>query len=153
MVAEGAFREDLLYRINTIQIENPPLRERCDDIPMLVDYFKEKYESKYQKKSFRIEKDTLEKLKNYHWPGNVRELKHLVEKAIILSENNFLDSNDFLLNENQSNLIDTLDLSINEKQLIIKAIKKNSGNYTLAARELGVSRKTLYNKLKRYGLE
>lgn len=153
MVAEGTFREDLLYRINTIQIENPPLRERCDDIPLLVDYFKEKYENKYQKEPFRIENDVFEKLKKYNWPGNVRELKHVVEKAVILSENNFLDKNDFLINENRSEINDTLDLSINEKQLIIKAIKKNSGNYTLAAKELGVSRKTLYNKLKRYELE
>ena len=153
MVAEGTFREDLLYRINTIQIENPPLRERCDDIPLLINYFKEKYENKYQKKSFIIEKDTIEKLKKYNWPGNVRELKHLVEKAVILSENNILDSNDFLITENLLGIKDTLDLSTNEKQLIIKAIKKNSGNYTLAAKELGVSRKTLYNKLKRYGLE
>ena len=77
----------------------------------------------------------------------------MVEKAVILSENNILDSNDFLITENLLGIKDTLDLSTNEKQLIIKAIKKNSGNYTLAAKELGVSRKTLYNKLKRYGLE
>ncbi len=153
MVAEGLFREDLLYRINTIQIDIPPLRERNEDIVLLANFFKEKYEKKYCKPIFKLEGSAIEKLKSYAWPGNVRELQHIVEKAVILSEKNSLDGNDFWLSENKLKISKTLDLSENEKRLILKAIEKNKGNFTLAAKELGVSRKTLYNKFKKYGLE
>jgi len=153
MVAEGLFREDLLYRINTITIDVPSLKERKEDILLLVNYFKEKYEKKYDKPSFSLNKSAIEKLKVYSWPGNVRELQHIVEKAVILSEKNSLDGNDFYLSENNLHINKTLDLSENEKCLILQAIEKNKGNFTLAAKELGVSRKTLYNKFKKYGLE
>jgi len=153
MVANDLFREDLLYRINTIQIDIPPLRERNDDIILLANFFKEKYEKKYQKTSFKFEKSAVEKLKSYVWPGNVRELEHIVEKAVILSENNSLNGKDFGFTENKLKVNTTLDLSENEKRLILEAIEKNKGNFTLAAKELGVSRKTLYNKFNKYGLE
>ncbi len=153
MVSEGLFREDLLYRINTITINVPPLKERKDDVLLLVNYFKEKYEKKYEKPSFELEKSAIEKLKTYSWPGNVRELQHIVEKAVILSESNILNGNDFWLNQSKPKSNKTLDLSENEKYLILQAIEKHKGNYTEAAKELGVSRKTLYNKLKKYGLE
>jgi DNA-binding NtrC family response regulator len=153
MVAEGLFREDLLYRINTIQIDIPPLSERNEDIILLANFFKEKYEKKYHKTTFKLEKSAVEKLKTYSWPGNVRELDHIIEKAVILSENTSLCGNDFLLSENNLQINKTLDLSENEKHLILQAIEKNKGNFTLAAKELGVSRKTLYNKFKKYGLE
>jgi len=156
MVAEGSFREDLLYRINTIQIQLPPLRERLEDIPILIDFFKHKFENKYQKEKFSIHSSVYNKLKEYSWPGNIRELQHAVEKAVIMSDDSQLTEQDFGLEiDRKSSAIkaESLDLSENEKQLIIKAIDKFKGNYTVAAKELGVSRKTLYNKLKRYGLE
>jgi len=153
LVSEGLFREDLLYRINTITIDLPPLKEREEDILLLASYFKEKYEKKYNKSPFNLEKSAIEKLKAYSWPGNVRELQHAVEKAVILSENNVLDGNDFWLNESKPKTSKSLDLSENERYLILQAIEKNKGNYTEAAKALGVSRKTLYNKLKKYDLE
>ncbi|MFP4024106.1 MAG: sigma-54-dependent transcriptional regulator [Thiohalospira sp.] len=156
MVADEIFREDLLYRINTIQIDLPPLRERKEDIPLLVDFFKKKYETKYDKPNFTIETSGIEKLMDYHWPGNIRELQHVVEKAVIMSENDVLDENDFWFSARQKHplkIYDTLDLSENEKQIIMRAIEKSKGNYSKAALELGVSRKTLYNKLKKYEIE
>ncbi len=156
MVIEGSFREDLLYRINTIQINLPPLRDRTEDIPLLVDFFKKKYEKKYDKSPYIIEKSVIQKLQEYKWPGNIRELQHTTEKAVIMSENDQLTEKDFEINQIfKSGFIKTesLDLSENEKQLILKAIEKSKGNYTIAAKELGVSRKTLYNKIKKYGIE
>ena len=156
MVADEMFREDLLYRINTIQIELPPLRDRKEDIPLLVDFFKKKYETKYNKPTFTIEPSGIEKLMKYQWPGNIRELQHIVEKAVIMSENDVLDENDFWfssLPKHPLRIHDTLDLSENEKRIIMQAIEKSRGNYSKAAKELGVSRKTLYNKLKKYEIE
>ena len=156
MVNDEMFREDLLYRINTIQIELPPLRERKEDIPMLVDFFKKKYETKYNKPTFTIEPSGIEKLMKYQWPGNIRELQHIVEKAVIMSENDVLDENDFWfssLPKHPLRIHDTLDLAENEKRIIMQAIEKSRGNYSKAAKELGVSRKTLYNKLKKYEIE
>ncbi|MEE4198087.1 MAG: sigma-54 dependent transcriptional regulator [Bacteroidales bacterium] len=156
MVTDELFREDLLYRINTIQIELPPLRERKEDIPLLTDFFKKKYEVKYDKPTFTIDPSGIKKLMNYHWPGNIRELQHVVEKAVIMSENDVLDENDFWFSSHQQNPLkthETLDLSENEKRIILRAIEKSRGNYSKAAQELGVSRKTLYNKLKKYEIE
>ena len=146
--------KDLLYRINTIQIEVPPLRSRLDDIPLLVNYFKKKYEDKYELNTCKIDKSVFKKLANYNWPGNIRELQHVIEKAVILSEDSILQEKDFWFGIISTDKVqDTLDLSENEKQIIIRAIEKNKGNYSNAAKDLGISRKTLYNKLKKYGLE
>lgn len=155
MVMDGSFREDLLYRINTIQINLPPLRDRNEDIPILIDFFKTKYEKKYDKLPYTIESSVIQKLKEYKWPGNIRELQHTMEKAVILSENDQLTEKDFGINQIfkfRFTKTESLDLSENEKQLILKAIEKSKGNFTIAAKELGVSRKTLYNKIKKYGL-
>lgn len=154
MVALGEFREDLLYRINTIHIELPPLRERKEDIPLLVEFFKNKYENKYGKLT-DVQESIYKKLKAYHWPGNIRELQHAVEKAVILSEGVHLTENDFGFDKKVAASVkaETLDLSENEKKLILKAIEIHKGNYSLAAKDLGVSRKTLYNKIKKYGID
>jgi DNA-binding NtrC family response regulator len=152
MVTKGEFREDLLYRINTIQIELPPLRDRKEDIPLLIDFFKRKYEKKYKKEPFQVQDSALKKLHEYHWPGNIRELQHVVEKAVILSDDEYLSASDFGFEKRKDQSIsgESLDLNENEKLLIQKAIDKHKGNYSLAAQELGVSRKTLYNKIKKY---
>jgi len=155
MVAEKTFREDLLYRINTITIELPPLRERENDIILLAEFYLNKYAVKYQKNNLKISEKAKRKLLKYTWPGNVRELQHSIEKAVILSDNNILDENSFSLNQNiKSNNINLQDLTIEEmeKQMIINSIDKEKGNMSAVSKTLGITRQTLYNKLKKYGI-
>jgi two-component system response regulator HydG len=155
MVAEGTFREDLLYRLNTIQIELPPLRERLDDIPLLADFFLTRYGRKYEKQGLKINKQALDKLREYNWPGNIRELEHAIEKAVILSESDVLKPDDFLFHSARKNNLDemqSLNIEEMEKVLIKKAMEKFKGNMSQVARELGVSRATLYNKIDRYAI-
>jgi DNA-binding NtrC family response regulator len=154
MVAEGTFREDLLYRINTIQIDVPALRERENDIALLAEYFLMKYRAKYNKVKLKYTKGTTEKLMSYNWPGNVRELQHAVEKAVILSESDCITADDFLLKPNPGNTDKLPPLSFveMEKQMISSAMHRHNGNLTHMAKELGVTRPTLYHKLKKYDL-
>ncbi|NND80700.1 MAG: sigma-54-dependent Fis family transcriptional regulator [Maribacter sp.] len=151
MVLDGLFREDLLYRINTISVEVPPLREREGDILTLTNFFLKKFSLKYGKPQLRINQKAEQKLNSYKWPGNIRELLHSVERAVILSEENILTPDDFLLNVNSSLSLnsgpDTLEEM--EKLMIANALSKNNGNYSAAAEQLGISRQTLYNKLKK----
>lgn len=151
MVHEGLFREDLLYRINTIHIEVPPLRELENDILVLAEFFLQKYASKYNKPNLRINLQAQEKLMQYFWPGNVRELRHAIEKAVILSETSVLKPDDFYLHHvNQLKHGDSIStLEEMEKQMIQVALEKNNGNFSAAADQLGITRQTLYNKLKR----
>lgn len=155
MVKEGTFRQDLLYRINTVELRMPSLAERKDDMELLVKHFMDTYGKKYKKQNMRIDAATINKLKRYNWPGNIRELQHAIERAIILSDENKLSTNDFLLQTNSttpSNEDDNLNLSEMEKRLILKALDKNSGNVTRAAKELGLDRLALYRRLQKYGL-
>jgi len=154
MVADGLFREDLLYRINTIQIEVPPLRERGDDIMALADFFLQKFAHKYDKPGLRINQIAREKLLKYPWPGNVRELQHIIEKAVILSEGNILKPNDFFLQSTvyMTNEEGNLKLEEMEKRLILTALSKSENNMSAASELLGITRQTLYNKIKKYGL-
>lgn len=153
MVREGLFREDLLYRINTIQIEVPPLRERGQDVLVLADFFLKKYASKYNKPNLKINQQAQEKLLKYNWPGNIRELQHTVEKAVILSDNNILKPEDFFMRPVSSiqNHATGLTLEEMEKKMIAQAIEKTQGNLSAAAEQLGITRQTLYNKMKRFG--
>ncbi|WP_394748166.1 sigma-54-dependent transcriptional regulator [Spongiimicrobium salis] len=151
MVADGLFREDLLYRINTIHIEVPPLRERDGDVLVLSDFFLKKFAHKYDKPGLRINQAAQEKLMAYHWPGNVRELQHTLERTVILSEGSILKPQDFLLNsksmpsfENSTATLDEM-----EQKMINEALQKHDGNYSAAANQLGISRQTLYNKMKK----
>jgi len=153
MVQEGLFREDLLYRINTIQIELPPLRDRGNDIIILAEFFLKKYTYKYNKPTLKINQQAHEKLLKYSWPGNIRELQHTIEKAVILSESAILKPDDLYLRNNDSvnssNSFTTLEEM--EKQMIQQAIEKNFGNFTAAADQLGITRQTLYNRFKKSG--
>ncbi|WP_339836611.1 sigma-54 dependent transcriptional regulator [uncultured Maribacter sp.] len=153
MVADGLFREDLLYRINTIQIEVPALRDRDGDVLILSDFFLKKFAYKYGKPSLKINQSAQEKLMDYAWPGNVRELLHTMERAVILSEGNVLKSTDFLLETKTSFSIEDGPKTLEEMELIMitKALNENEGNYSAAAEQLGISRQTLYNKLKKSG--
>nr|WP_299343083.1 sigma-54 dependent transcriptional regulator [Allomuricauda sp.] len=151
MVADGLFREDLLYRINTIHIEVPPLREREGDILILADFFLKRFANKYDKPGLRINSSAQEKLLEYNWPGNVRELQHTMERAIILSEGNVLKPSDFLLHAKPSQTLGDGPTTLDEmeQRMISRALEQNSGNYSAAAEQLGISRQTLYNKLKK----
>jgi DNA-binding NtrC family response regulator len=153
-VSEGLFREDLLYRINTIQIEVPPLRDRVDDIPVLAYHFLRTYCDKYNKQAKRISTQALEKLSNYHWPGNIRELQHSLEKAVILSESSVLNPSDFSFNPTAKGTTENNNTTLEEmeKKLIAESIKKHDNNLSIVASKLGITRQTLYNKLKKYDL-
>lgn len=153
MVKEGLFREDLLYRINTIIIEVPPLHERGEDIRTLADFFLKKFSSKYNKTILRINQQAQNKLLQYSWPGNVRELQHAIEKAVILSDTNVLKPDDFYLRNLNAvkNLRSAPTLEEMENQLIRQALERNDGNLSAAADQLGITRQTLYNKLKKSG--
>lgn len=152
MVSDGIFREDLLYRINTIHIEVPPLRERENDILVLADFYLKKFASKYNKPSLRINHAAEEKLMTYQWPGNVRELQHTIERAVILSEGNVLKPTDFLLSKNTDISFDAGPETLDEMErlMITKALEQHNGNYSAAANKLGISRQTLYNKIKKF---
>jgi DNA-binding NtrC family response regulator len=154
MAEKGSFREDLLYRINTIQVDLPPLRDRRDDIPVLAGYFLEKYRRKYGKSITSITRTGLDKLIKHSWYGNIRELEHIIEKAVILSGGKVLEAADFQFFSRQGRLDNppSLNLLENEKRLIIKVLQKFRGNISQSARELGINRSTLYEKIKKYGL-
>lgn len=155
MVQEGTFRQDLLYRINTVEVNMPALKERKDDMDLLVKHFMDMYGKKYKKPKMRIDQNTLSKLKRYHWPGNIRELQHAIERAMILAEGNKLTPDDFLLQTSKSTSAeedDVLNLTEMEKRLILKALDKHNGNVTRAAKDLGLDRLALYRRLQKYGL-
>ncbi len=154
MVSNGIFREDLLYRINTIHIEVPPLRDREKDIIVLAEFFLNKFSNKYGKPLLRMNQAAQEKLLTYRWPGNVRELQHTMERAVILSDGNVLKPEDFLLTPSNNNILNDTPATLDEmeKQMVQSALQSHDGNYSAAAEQLGVSRQTLYNKLKKWGL-
>lgn len=154
MIAEGTFRQDLIYRINTVEIQLPPLRERPGDIPLLARHYLGIYSTKYNKPKLEIEKTALKKLEVYPWPGNIRELQHTIERAVIMSDGPALTTGDLLLDKKplQTTTGDTLQKDEMEKQLIQKAVRKWEGNLTKAADEMGMGRTTLYRKMKKYGL-
>lgn len=151
-VRKGDFREDLLYRINTIRVDIPPLRERREDIPPLAGFFLKKYATKYGKKDLSLSPGTVSRLNGYHWPGNIRELQHTIEKAVILSEEGELQIHDFYLNRSDRTTVeaDRMTLEAAEKALIQNALKRNRDNLSAAAMELGITRPTLYSKMKKY---
>jgi DNA-binding NtrC family response regulator len=153
MIANNQFRQDLLYRMNTIQIHLPPLRERTEDINDLVSYFLDLYGRKYNKPGLRMQDEALDKLRKYSWPGNIRELQHAIEKAVILTEQDKLVPRDFFFGgENSGMLNATETLEEMERKMIISALKRNAQNQSNTAEQLGITRQTLYNKIKKYGL-
>lgn len=157
LISQNAFREDLLYRINTVEIHLPPLRERTEDISLLADDFLASYARKYGKSIEGIAPAAMDKLTRYRWPGNVRELRHAVERAVIMSDGATLQPDDFLLSPMTSVEGDGLsftdyNLESVEKTVIRKAIEKHDGNISHAARELGLTRGALYRRLEKYGL-
>lgn len=157
MVNESKFRQDLLYRINTVEIHVPPLRDRPSDIPQLVEYFLDIYSKKYKVASKRLNASTLKRLEKHNWPGNIRELQHSVERAVIMSESSILQPSDFFLSpveDSQSETISTSNMNLEEteKMLIRKVIDKHGGNISKAAKELGLTRASLYRRIEKYGI-
>ncbi|MEQ9167767.1 MAG: sigma-54 dependent transcriptional regulator [Fulvivirga sp.] len=160
MVKENKFRQDLLYRINTIEIELPPLRDRFEDVPLLANHFLHFYNKKYNKQVSKISEAALTRMQKHNWPGNIRELQHSLERAIIMSNSQVLQPEDFNFNSSQSQtpidaenvMLDQFKLEEVEKILIRKVLKKYNGNITQAASELGLTRSSLYRRLEKYGL-
>jgi len=156
MVAEDRFRQDLLYRINTVEITLPPLRERDGDIPLLVEHFLNFFSRKYSRPRKRITAPALTRLEKYSWPGNIRELQHVVERAIIMSDSDNLGPEDILLAEPAARkdglVFDNYNLDEVEKTVIRKALSRHHGNVSQAAKELGLTRTSLYRRMQKYGL-
>jgi len=140
-----------------VEIHIPPLRERIEDIPLLAGYYLDIYKNKYKKPELRISPAGMKRLENYTWPGNVRELQHMIERSVILSEGNALDAADFFFGasnskEDEDVQLDNYNLDDVEKTIIQKVISKNEGNITKAAKELGLTRTSLYRRMEKYGL-
>ncbi|MCF8298810.1 MAG: sigma-54 dependent transcriptional regulator [Saprospiraceae bacterium] len=156
MVKENKFRQDLLYRINTVELNLPPLREREEDIALLVEYFLNIYCKKYKMPMKRLHASTLKRLEKHNWPGNIRELQHAVERAVILSETNILQPQDFFISQNDAHTDEistsNLNLEDTEKMLIRKVVDKHGGNISRAAKELGLTRASLYRRIEKYSL-
>jgi transcriptional regulator with PAS, ATPase and Fis domain len=152
MVASQQFRQDLLYRMNTIQIHLPPLRERPEDIEELALHYINIYGRKYNKSELQLGEDALLKLMRNPWYGNVRELQHTIEKAVILSEGSNLSASDFMFFDNEVTMTQPETLEEMEKVMILNTLKKNGYSQNKTAEQLGITRQTLYNKIKKYGI-
>lgn len=153
MVKQSQFREDLFYRINTIQIEIPPLRHRKEDISLFAEYFLKKYADLYKRPGLTLHPQSLQKLENHNWPGNIRELQHTIEKAVILAEKKVIKPTEISIHTHTDQTLSfdkVPNLKEIERKAILKAISQNAENLTAAAEQLGISRQTLYNKLKRF---
>ena len=151
-VANGKFRQDLLFRINTIHIHIPPLRNRREDIVPLAEIFIEHYCKKYNKSGLLLAMETAEKLKAHSWEGNIRELQNTIEKAVIMCEGNIIKPEILEVRIAQRTITEAQTLEEMERQLIGNAIEQCGGNLSQVAQQLGITRQTLYNKIKRYGL-
>jgi len=156
MCRRGEFREDLLYRVNTVEISLPALRERSEDVASLVEHFIGIYARKYSLGPKRLTPGALKRLETHGWPGNVRELRHAVERAMIMSDGPTLDTQDFFFSDSAGKPgdleLDDLKLDAVEHQVIRKVLAKHAGNVSRAARELGITRASLYRRMEKYGL-
>lgn len=156
MVDEQEFRQDLLYRINTVEIHLPPLRGRRADIEPLARHYLNTYRKKYQKSNLDFSSDAINKLINYHWPGNVRELKHIIERTVIMGDGQKIQADDIILTSSKPNSQKTtgkvLTIDEMEETLIREVMRKHNGNITKAATELGLTRTSLYRRLEKYGI-
>jgi DNA-binding NtrC family response regulator len=161
MVKKNTFRQDLLYRINTIEIQLPPLRERKEDIPLLAEHYLKVYRKKYKRELNSISPSLLKRIQNYSWPGNIRELQHAMERAVILSRNKILQLEEFFFHtgtveeqdkEREYIKLESYQIDELERILIRKALSKNKGNVSETARELGLTRSSLYRRMDKYGI-
>jgi len=154
-VKKGRFREDLYYRLNVIPIMIPPLRERREDIPLLIEHFLKKYNSRLGKE-VRLSKEDLDALLSYDYPGNVRELENIIERVVVLSTDGVIKKEDlpFVSDKGEDRLVTLSEVSQRaEKEYIEKVLRLTGGNKTRAAELLGISRKTLWEKMNTYGIK
>lgn len=153
-VASGRFRQDLLFRLNTVEIHLPPLRERREDVPLLAQYFLQQHALRYRKRLDEFDAAAMQALLDYPWPGNVRELEHTVERAVLMAQGNVVGARDMGLRSSRSDARRLEDMSLEEVEsfLIQKALARCDGNVGQAAQSLGLSRSALYRRLQRYGL-
>ncbi len=156
LISENKFRQDLLYRINTVEIHLPPLKERCGDIPLLAEYFLTIFKRKYNKPDLQVERETMRKLEIYSWPGNIRELQHAIERSVILCDGITLKPADLFLNTSPQHIgnndAGTNNLEEIEKSIIQKVVLKYEGNISKAAKDLGLTRTSLYRRMEKFGL-
>ena len=155
MMKDDLFRTDLYFRMNTIQIEIPPLRVREEDILKFTMHFLQYYSQKYDKPGLKFTSSSLARIQDYDWPGNVRELKHTIERAVILSDSNTVDPQLLGLHRQEREYIDSNEkrsMEEYEKEIISRILKRNSGNISHTAGELKLSRQTLYRKIQKYGI-
>ena len=149
------FRQDLLYRLNTVEIRLPALRERVDDIPLLAHYFLDRFKKKYRRTLTGLSKQAMEKLMSHSWPGNVRELQHALERATIMAQSDQLKPEDFLFQDQEPShelSFETYNLELVEKETIRRVLKMCGGNISRAASELGLTRTSLYRRMEKHGL-
>lgn len=155
-IDNGLFRQDLLYRINTIEIRIPPLRERGNDLFLLADFFLQRYRKKYKKDLRSISKEARKQMQLYRWPGNVRELEHAIERAVILSNGSLLTAEDFSLQNRQPQSAvpekEKYNLERMERENINEVLRICGGNITLAAEMLGITRTSLYRRIEKFKL-
>ncbi len=154
-VASGTFRQDLIYRINTVEVRLPPLRDRVGDLPLLAGHFLTRYARQYDRPTRRLSPDALDALARYPWPGNVRELQHTIERAVVLGDGETLVASDLSFSASApqpSAALPSLDLEDVEQAVIRKALSKHGGNISRAADELGLTRASLYRRIEKYGL-
>lgn len=157
LTRSGRFRQDLLFRINTVEITLPPLRDRAGDIPLLARHFLREYSEAYGRSVRNLDPQVLERMERYAWPGNVRELRHTIERAVVMSDGETLQAHDLSFSASTSEdqpagHSDTLDLEEIERTAVRRALSKHGGNISRAAEELGISRKSLYRRIEKYGL-
>jgi DNA-binding NtrC family response regulator len=155
MVKDNLFREDLFYRLNTVHVNIPPLRDRENDIVLISEFYLNQFAGKYDRLPLKFTSGALDKLKKHSWPGNIRELRHTIEKAVILSERDILTPDDFAFSTESSlkkDIDKRLSLEEGEKLIISNALSKNNWNISEAAKELGIGRQTLYRKIEKFGL-
>jgi DNA-binding NtrC family response regulator len=155
MTAEKKFRQDLLYRLNTVEIRIPSLRERSEDIPLLADHFLQVYGKKYKRPGMKIDKAVMIKMKKYYWPGNIRELQHAIERAVILNEDKIIRNAELVVGSNSlphKNEFAVLTMEEMEKQFILQTLDRHNGNVSHAAHALGMTRTALYRRMKKHHL-
>lgn len=154
MVEEQTFRQDLLFRINTIELNLPPLRDRKEDVLLLANHFLKKLVKKYRKNSTSFSNEAIHAMKSYQWPGNIREIEHIVERAVIIADTEIIQLEDLHFSTKKMNvsLSDNLNLEETEKMLIQQAMNKHQGNISKASKDLGLTRAALYRRLEKFGL-
>ncbi|RYD69145.1 MAG: sigma-54-dependent Fis family transcriptional regulator, partial [Sphingobacteriales bacterium] len=156
MVSKNTFRQDLLFRINTVELLLPPLRKRGRDILLLSNHFMQVFSTKYHKETRSLSHKAQDVLLNYKWPGNVRELQHVLERAVIMSDGSEISEEDLQLSPQRfaqnTSMPDEMALGEMEKMMVQKAIDKHKGNISKAAAELGLTRAALYRRIEKFGI-